>query len=124
MGLFDRFKKPASDQDAKAAKPAGGSLEFNPAKAKAWFERATTVHETGNVEYAMTCWLSGLRFDPANIPALEGFFKSAADYRSGAAGKAPALPAPQQPTRSPWRTTSCSSSTSGSWRPAGSAGSL
>ncbi len=89
MGLFDRFKKPASDQDAKAAKPAGGSLEFNPAKAKAWFDRATTVHETGNVEYAMTCWLSGLRFDPANIPALEGFFKSAADYRSGAAGKAP-----------------------------------
>ena len=59
-----------------------GGLSFDPEKAKAWFERARTVAETGNHEYAMSCWLSGLRFDPQNMEALQGFFTAAAEYRS------------------------------------------
>ncbi len=90
MGLFDRFKssKPEDDK-AKAAKPAAGSLDFNPAKANSWFVHARNAQETGNIEYAITCWLSGMRFDPGNIGALEDFFKCAAQYRGESASKAP-----------------------------------
>ena len=106
MALFGFFKKDDGDDKQKAAaaaaavaakatgagaggKPADGALEFSPAKANSWFERASTMHESGSYEYAMTCWLSGLRFDPANVTALEGFFKSAAHYRGDSASKAP-----------------------------------
>lgn len=74
MGIFDRIK-PAS---ASSPEPEGSS--YDAAKARPWFERARTVHDTSSFEYAMQCWLSGLRFDPTNMSALEGFFKSAAQF--------------------------------------------
>jgi len=101
VGLFDRFKKPASEtKDAGTAGAAGadpkagkvsaaeGVLEFDPGKARAWFDRAAPMHEAGNYEYAMTCWLSGLRFSPDDMKALEGFFSSAAGHLASAGPKA------------------------------------
>ncbi|MCA9272429.1 MAG: tetratricopeptide repeat protein [Phycisphaerales bacterium] len=55
----------------------GDSPERQPAKAKAWFSQAKTVQETGSYDYAMTCWLSGLAFDPTDMDALEGFMAAA-----------------------------------------------
>lgn len=54
----------------------GQGVTSDPAKAGAWFDRARTVHETTNYEYALQCWLQGLRLDPTNMSALEAFFTS------------------------------------------------
>ncbi len=52
----------------------------DPRKARAFFERAETVHETTNYEYAMRLWLEGLLRDWTNLGAMEKFFASAAAY--------------------------------------------
>lgn len=61
---------------------ASGGIAVSPEKAKAFFDRARTVHDTTNYEYAMTMWLSGLRLQPSSLPALEGFWKSAVAFES------------------------------------------
>ncbi len=78
MAIFGWGKKEAAGEAKK--EPASGGLTFSPEKARSWFERARTVHDTGNHEYAMACWLSGLRLDPTNMDALKAFFRSAAEY--------------------------------------------
>lgn len=85
MPLFDRFKPGAAKPaDADAAKPdateAGSKFEPDPVKAAKFFEKAKTVHDTTNFEYATTLWLQGLRLDPSSMPGLEGFFLSAQAY--------------------------------------------
>ena len=50
---------------------------FSPKKAVAFFDRAETVHDSGNYEFAMQMWLSGLRFDPTNLDAMKKFLRSA-----------------------------------------------
>ena len=55
----------------------GPQAEFSPEKANKFFDRAKTVHETGNHEYAINMWLSGLRFDPLSMRGHEGFLNSA-----------------------------------------------
>ena len=95
MAIFGFFK--GADDKAKSGSGAGGEqgkadsgneavLTFDPKKAIAWFNQARTVAETGNYEYAMSCWLSGLRFDPQNMEALQGFFTAAAEYRAEQGG--------------------------------------
>jgi len=69
-------KKPT--QNGNAAAP--DTPENSPDKAERFFEHARAVHESGSYEYAMSLWLNGLRFDPANMPALEGFFRSGDAY--------------------------------------------
>ncbi len=67
----------------------GGGVEFSPEKAAKFFERARTVHEATNYEYAMQLWLGGLRLNPTSMPALIGFFESAAAFlgsKEGARG--------------------------------------
>ena len=49
---------------------------FSPKKAKAFFDRAVTVHESGSHEYAMQNWLNGLAWDPSSMLGLNGFLKS------------------------------------------------
>ncbi|MFG0314005.1 MAG: tetratricopeptide repeat protein, partial [Phycisphaerales bacterium] len=49
---------------------------FSPKKAQAFFDRAKTVHESENYEYAMQMWLSGLRWDPSSMDGLKGFINS------------------------------------------------
>lgn len=71
----------------KSSRGGGKGYEFSPEKAERWFERAASMHEATNFEYAMTCWLSGLRQDPTSLRGIEGFFKSAGSYmNSGAKG--------------------------------------
>lgn len=67
--------------------PAGFTPE--PEKAAKWFERAQAVHDATNYEYAMQCWLSGLRLDPSSMKGLEQFFKSAAAFLSETGTKGP-----------------------------------
>lgn len=72
MALFGKNKQ----GDAETAISDENRLEIQPAKAKAWFSQAKTVQETGSYDYAMSCWLSGLAFDPHNMDALEGFMNA------------------------------------------------
>lgn len=62
---------------------AGGSapgFEFDSGKAKRFFDHAVTMHEASNFGYAMNLWLKGLRFDPADMKGVEGFFNSAGRF--------------------------------------------
>lgn len=76
------FGKKKGDDDgsengsAKASKSKGGFAP-DPGKAASWFKHAEVSHQSTNYEYAMTCWLKGIGFDPANTEALESFYKSA-----------------------------------------------
>ncbi len=65
------------------------SFKVDPVNAAKWFDRAQAVHETTNYEYAMQCWLSGLRQDPTSMRGLEEFFKSTAAFLTESGGKAP-----------------------------------
>lgn len=76
MALFGFGKKGNGDQPND--KPAGdGQLEFSPQKAASWFNHARTSFETENFEYSAYCWLSGIRFNPSDLEALQQFFRSA-----------------------------------------------
>lgn len=68
---------------------AGGDAgsRFSPEKAAAFFTHAATVHETGNYEYAIQSWLSGLKFDPQNLVALKGILASVGAFSASPAGK-------------------------------------
>ncbi|MGE0301654.1 MAG: tetratricopeptide repeat protein [Phycisphaerales bacterium] len=66
-----------------------GPYEFSPEKASRWFHHARTSGEAGNHEYALTCWLSGLRFEPTNLEAMDALFSSAASH---AAQNGPGVP--------------------------------
>lgn len=73
LAIFGKNK----DGDDSSSGDESRGFEVNPPKAKAWFTQAKTVQETGNYDYAMSCWLSGLAFDPTSMDALEGFMTAA-----------------------------------------------
>lgn len=94
MALFDKLKlggKPGaadggkegaqpSDAAAPGGAPGGGGADgfiADPTKAAKFFDRAKSVFETTNYEYATTLWLQGLRQDPTSMAGLEGFVASA-----------------------------------------------
>ncbi|MFG0274510.1 MAG: hypothetical protein ACF8QF_05585 [Phycisphaerales bacterium] len=84
MALFGKKKGPADgDGSGDGGGGATGPFQPDPGKAARWFEHARTQHETANYEYAVTCWLKGLAFDPANQDALQGFLNSAQAFASG-----------------------------------------
>lgn len=64
---------------------------FSPKKAKAFFDRAQTVHDSTNYEFAMQMWLSGIRWEPTSMDAFKGFLRSAdsflIEYPKGKVGK-------------------------------------
>lgn len=70
-----------------AAPDAPGTIEFSPEKAEKFFQHARTVFETGNFEYSIQSYLSGLRFDPQNMAATEGFFRACASFLTDSGGK-------------------------------------
>ncbi|MHC4976767.1 MAG: tetratricopeptide repeat protein [Planctomycetota bacterium] len=80
------FKKNQSDDDSSKKNGAseGDAPTFDPRKAERWFEHARTSHDSTNYDYATTCWLNGLAFDPANIDALQSFLNSAQAYAQSA----------------------------------------
>jgi tetratricopeptide (TPR) repeat protein len=62
---------------------------FSSENARKFFERAKTVHEATNYEYAMSLWLNGLRQDPRSMEGLKAFFESASAFlnsKDGAKG--------------------------------------
>lgn len=71
----DAGKSPSGNGDSK-----GPGVAPDATKAMPWFERARTMHDATNYEYAMQCWLSGLRHDPTSMSALEGFFASTSQF--------------------------------------------
>lgn len=89
MALFGIFGKSGSNNNDGASgqtpKPSGDGMEFSPEKAKRFFDRARSVHDTGQHEYAISLWLQGLRFEPNNLDAVRGFFASCDQFRAGGA---------------------------------------
>jgi tetratricopeptide (TPR) repeat protein len=72
-------------EDKKPDEGAGGGFDFSPEKARKFFDRAAGLHDATNFEFAMLLWLQGLRFEPTNMVATEGFFKSAGAFMNGGA---------------------------------------
>ena len=94
MAIFGRKK----GDDGAADTGAGGNgdagdvsktpepLAFSPDKAQRFFDHAKTVGETGNHQYAMQLWLSGLRQDPSSMYGLESFLNASVNF-TGKPGK-------------------------------------
>lgn len=99
MAIFGLFKSGGDKDKDKAGNGGGGSgngggggngagagdsggMDFSPEKAKRFFDRAKSVHDTGQYEYAMSLWLQGIRFEPTNIEAMKRYFDSADQYRA------------------------------------------
>lgn len=70
------FGKKNNNDDSNGDQSDFGPESFSPKKAQAFFDRAKTVHESENYEYAMQMWLSGLRWDPSSMDGLKGFINS------------------------------------------------
>jgi len=91
--LFGKKKTdhPAEPDPGTAGEPetTGQTQDRSPEKAARWFEQAQAVHEATHYEYAVRCWLSGIRFDPSGIAVLDGLFKSMAAYREQRGRKGP-----------------------------------
>ncbi|GJQ30235.1 MAG: hypothetical protein HBSAPP03_21190 [Phycisphaerae bacterium] len=90
MALFGSKKDDASKSQAAPGTPAAtGATDgaYSPEKAEKFFKHARTVHETGSFEYAMKLWLDGLRWDPASLDGVIGFFNSAAAFLTETGGK-------------------------------------
>ncbi len=66
---------------------AGGG-GFNPDKARVFFDRAKTTHDTLNYPYAAQLWLNGLAQDPSSVEGFQGFFNSIQAYVEEAGKKA------------------------------------
>jgi tetratricopeptide (TPR) repeat protein len=95
---FFGFKKDGNgSSDANGGTPGGGgptgsgegSPAFSPDNAKKFFDHARTVHETGNYEYAVQSWLSGMKLDPTSVDGLLGFFASLDKFLQETGGKKP-----------------------------------
>lgn len=87
MAIFG-WKKGGDEGAENPSGPGdGGTPAYQPEKAKRFFEHARTMHNASNYEYALQLWLNGLRLDPGNMPALEGFFGSCAAFLNDEAGK-------------------------------------
>lgn len=56
------------------------AYEVQSDKAKAWFERAQYATDTHNYEYAVTCYLTGLKFDPTSLNVHERLLEVANLY--------------------------------------------
>jgi tetratricopeptide (TPR) repeat protein len=65
---MSRDQKKAAEVEKKAAAIAA---ERDPRKARPWFERAKSMSDARNYDYAIECWLSGLKFEPDNMEAHE-----------------------------------------------------
>lgn len=80
MAWFTRKKNDTASGGDGAANPSA----FNPQpdKARAWFTRARHATDTRNYEYAVDCFLNGIKFDPGDMSAHEDLLKAANMYRT------------------------------------------
>lgn len=73
MAFFGRKNiSDANDDSGENPTPA----DFSPKKAKAFFDRARTLHDSENYEYGMQMWLNGLRWDPNSMDGLNGYLRT------------------------------------------------
>ena len=84
MALFGK-KKGDDAGDGGEGSPNGG---FSPEKARVFFDRAKTTHDTLNYPYAAQLWLNGLAQDPSSIEGFQGFFTSIQAYAEETGKKA------------------------------------
>jgi tetratricopeptide (TPR) repeat protein len=77
VAMFGKKKK--NDEESAVAESTH-EVAFSPEKAKAFFDRAKSVHDSESYEYAMQLWLNGLRQDPSNMVGFNGFLRSAEVY--------------------------------------------
>ncbi len=85
MAIFPWKKSDGKDgSPASSAEPA---VEFSPEKAEKFFQHARAMFEASNYEYSAQLWLGGLRLDPSNLPALQGFFNAIGRFMEEGAGK-------------------------------------
>src|SRR4051812_19726523 len=85
LAFFGRKKDetPKLPTDGSNGLPPTGpeaAVVFSPEKAMKFFDHARTVQETGNYEYAIQLWLSGLKFDPSSMTGLLAFFEVTPRY--------------------------------------------
>ena len=69
-----------------------GSQQFkrDPRKASKFFEHAATVADSRNYDYAIECYVNGLRHDPGNIDRHEAL-RDVAQRRTATGGKGPSI---------------------------------
>lgn len=77
-------KKKGGDDGGGGEGPAPGTppYEVHADKAAAWFRQAQTAADTRNYEYAITCYLNGIKFDPTSLEVHRNLFEIANMYRS------------------------------------------
>lgn len=63
------------------------SYEIQPDKSRAWIERAQHAADTYNYEYAIECFLRGIKFDPTNEDIHKRLLEVANLYRQSQGGK-------------------------------------
>ncbi|MCC5830854.1 MAG: hypothetical protein JJU36_15515 [Phycisphaeraceae bacterium] len=80
FGLFGKNKSEDKSEDAP--------IRHDPRKARPWFERAKTVADTRNYDYAIECYINGLRHDLDNLGVHEALHNVALK-RKVAGGKPP-----------------------------------
>jgi tetratricopeptide (TPR) repeat protein len=94
MALSDWFKGRGGDKSGENgdAEGGGGAPAFtrDPRKARRFFEHAQTVADARNYDYAVECYVQGLRHDPDNINKHEELYE-VAKRRKVSGGKPPGL---------------------------------
>lgn len=78
MALFR--KKPPEGGDSVDSSSEDFEYTAQPEKAHKWFEHARTAADSANYDYALSCYASGLIFDPEVMSAHEAMFEVAIRY--------------------------------------------
>ncbi|MBL1215893.1 MAG: hypothetical protein D8M59_00175 [Planctomycetes bacterium] len=84
------FNKKKDDQNGTGDQPGDvstQSFEVQPEKARAWIERAQHAADTYNYEYAIECFLRGIKFDPTDEEIHRRLLEVANLYRQSQGGK-------------------------------------
>lgn len=97
MALFGKKKDEGEDAaavelegDASADQSSSGEdVGFSSDKAANFFSHARTTYESGNYEYSAQLWLRGLRWDPTDREAVDGFWKAAQEVAKESKKKGP-----------------------------------
>lgn len=88
-GQTEGQQEAAAKEAAKTAKKAK-AFEPDPKKARKFFDYAKTVADTGNYDYAIECYVNGLRHDPESLSRHEEL-REVALKRKVKGGKAPGI---------------------------------
>lgn len=79
MALFKK-KPPPEGGDSGDSGSEDFEYTAQPEKAQKWFEHARTAADSSNYDYALSCYASGLIFDPEIMSAHEAMFEVAIRY--------------------------------------------